>query len=89
MLRQDTGGAQRHLLTVAASRPWRDSKRFAAPGLPKRGKDTIVRIKDEGRRMKFPPLLISQLRLQSKHILIFGTDGSRAPNSMGMGPGAP
>ena len=37
---QVTGGTQRHSLTVAVSRPWRDLKGSAAPGLPGRQKDT-------------------------------------------------
>ena len=37
---QVTGGTQRHSLTVAVFRPWRDLKGSAAPGLPGRQKDT-------------------------------------------------
>jgi hypothetical protein len=37
---QVTGGTQRHLRTVAVSRPWRGLKGSAAPGLPGREKDT-------------------------------------------------
>jgi len=33
---QVTGGTQRHFRTVAVSRPWRDLKGSAAPGLPGR-----------------------------------------------------
>jgi hypothetical protein len=33
---QVTGGTQKRLLTVAASRPWRSSQGSAAPGLPGR-----------------------------------------------------
>ena len=37
---QVTGGTQRHFLTVAVFRPWRDSAGSAAPGLPGRAKHT-------------------------------------------------
>ena len=39
---QVTGGTQRHLRTVAVSRPWRGWEGSAAPGLPGREKDNAT-----------------------------------------------
>ena len=39
---QATGGTRRLFLTVAIFRSWRDSKGFAAPGLPGRGQGYLM-----------------------------------------------